>query len=190
METPDDALGYVRRTYIGDETELKQVEVARTGHGIGWGAVYAQYLEDMDKLEDAKGNGLHISRDILVDGKPVGKKVTLNVGDKLTVRLSVRADRDMDFIQIKDSRPACFEPTEQLSGYHWNAETGIGYYQVSRDASTEFFIDKMRKGSYVIEYTVYVDRAGTYQAGMAAIQSAYAPEFSGHTGGAEVRVAE
>ena len=190
METPDDALGYVRRTYTGDETELKQVEVARTGHGIGWGAVYAQYLEDMDKLENAKGNGLHISRDVLMNGKPVGRKTMLSVGDKLTVRLSVKADRDMDFVQIKDARPACFEPEEQLSGYRWNAETGIGYYQVSRDASTEFFIDKMRKGSYVIEYTVYVDRAGIYQAGMADIQSAYAPEFAGHTGGMSVTVGD
>ena len=67
---------------------------------------------------------------------------------------------------------------------------GIGYYQVSRDASTEFFIDKMRKGSYVIEYTVYVDRAGIYQAGMADIQSAYAPEFAGHTGGMSVTVGD
>lgn len=183
METPDDALGYARRTYTGTDTDIKRAEISKTGSGIGWGAVYAQYLEEMDRLADAKGNGLSISLEVLKDGKRIDKHAVLNVGDKLTVRLNIKADRDMDFIQIKDERPACFEPSEQLSGYRWNAKTGIGYYQVSRDASTEFFIDKMRKGSYVIEYTVHVDRAGTYQAGMASIQSAYAPEFAGHTGG-------
>ena len=156
METPDDALGYARRTYTGTDTDIKRAEISKTGSGIGWGAVYAQYLEEMDRLADAKGNGVSISREVLKDGKRIDKHAVLNVGDKLTVRLNIKADRDM---------------------------TGIGYYQVSRDASTEFFIDKMRKGSYVIEYTVHVDRAGTYQAGMASIQSAYAPEFAGHTGG-------
>ena len=117
-------------------------------------------------------------------------KRPLKTGEKLTIRLTVKADRDMDFVQIKDGRPACFEPAEQLSGYRWNAETGIGYYQANRDASTEFFIDRMRKGTCVIEYAVYADRAGTYQAGMASVQSAYAPEFAGHTGGMEVVVEE
>ena len=186
VETPDDALGYVRR--VCSDADVKRVEVARKGDGTGWGAVYAQYLEDMDKLEDAEGNGLHIRRDILADGKRV--KRPLKTGEKLTIRLTVKADRDMDFVQIKDGRPACFEPVEQLSGYRWNAETGIGYYQVNRDASTEFFIDRMRKGTCVIEYAVYADRAGTYQAGMASVQSAYAPEFAGHTGGMEVVVEE
>ena len=50
------------------------------------------------------------------------------------------------------------------------------------------FIDQMRKGTYVIEYQVYVNRTGEYQAGIATVQSAYAPEFGGHTGGYRVMV--
>ena len=37
----------------------------------------------------------------------------------------------------------------------------------------------MRKGTYVIEYQVYVNRTGEYQTGIATVQSAYAPEFGG-----------
>lgn len=92
----------------------------------------------------------------------------------------------MDFIRIKDERAACMEPENQLSGYHWN--NGLGYYQVNRDASTELFIDRMPKGTYTLEYEVYLDRAGNYQAGVATIQSVYAPEFSGHTGGQSLTV--
>ena len=184
--TPDDALGYARRSFSGDEAETRQIEVAHTGAGIGWGAVYAQYLEDMDQLQSAKGNGLKITRTYYRDGKEVSSKTDLHVGDELTVRLTVKADRDMDFIQIKDTRAACMEPKEALSGYRHS--DAIGYYQVMRDASAEFFIDKLRKGIVQIEYKVYIDRPGTYQTGIATVQSAYAPEFGGHTKSLSVTV--
>lgn len=72
--TPDDALGYARRSFSGDEAETRQIEIAHTGAGIGWGAVYAQYLEDMDQLQSAKGNGLKITRTYYRDGKEVSSK--------------------------------------------------------------------------------------------------------------------
>lgn len=184
--TPDDALGYVRRSFSGDEAETQQIEIAHTGAGIGWGAVYAQYLEDMDQLQSAKGNDLKITRTYYRDGKELSSKTDLHVGDELTVRLTVKADRDMDFIQIKDTRAACMEPKEALSGYRHS--DAIGYYQVMRDTSAEFFIDKLRKGIVQIEYKVYIDRPGTYQTGIATVQSAYAPEFAGHTKSLSVTV--
>ena len=184
--TPDDALGYARRSFSGDEAETRQIEIAHTGAGIGWGAVYAQYLEDMDQLQSAKGNGLKITRTYYRDGKEVSSKTDLHVGDELTVQLTVKADRDMDFIQIKDTRAACMEPKEALSGYRHS--DAIGYYQVMRDASAEFFIDKLRKGIVQIGYKVYIDRPGTYQTGIATVQSAYAPEFAGHTKSLSVTV--
>lgn len=176
---PDDALGYVRRSFSGNEVGARQIEIAHTGAGIGWGAVYAQCLEDMDQLQSAKGNGLKITRAYYRDGKEVSSKTDLHVGDELIVRLTVKADRDMDFVQIKDTRAACMEPKEALSGYRQSDATG--YYQVMRDASAKFFIDKLRKGIVQIEYKVYIDRPGTYQTGIATVQSAYAPEFGGHT---------
>ena len=183
---PDDALGYVRRSFSGNEVGARQIEIAHTGAGIGWGAVYAQCLEDMDQLQSAKGNGLKITRAYYRDGKEVSSKTDLHVGDELIVRLTVKADRDMDFVQIKDTRAACMEPKEALSGYRHS--DAIGYYQVMRDASAEFFIDKLRKGIIQIEYKVYIDRPGTYQTGIATVQSAYAPEFGGHTKSLSVTV--
>lgn len=177
--TPEDASGYVRRSFTGEAAEARQLKMTHTGAGIGWGAVYAQCLEDMDKLQSAKGNGLRITRAYYKDGKEVTSKTALQVGDELTVRLTVKADRDMDFIQIKDTRAACMEPKEALSGYR--SSESVGYYQVMRDASSEFFIDKLKKGTVRIEYKVYVDRPGVYRTGITTVQSAYAPEFGGHT---------
>lgn len=186
VRTPDDVLGYTRKTLTGTDTHVERVVVSKSGTGIGWGAVYAQYLEEMDKVLPAKGNGVSVAREWWMDGKQIFRKTVLHAGDKMTVRLTIKADRDMDFIRVKDERAACMEPDTQLSGYRWS--NGVGYYQVNRDASTEFFIDRMPKGTYTLEYTVYLDRSGTYQAGAATIQSVYAPEFSGHTGGQTLTV--
>ncbi len=178
-----DALGYIRQTVGGNVMNIRDITVRKEGKGMGWGAVYAQYFEEMSQV-NAQGNGLTISRELRKGDKVVDEATPLQVGNRLTVRLTIRADRDMDFVQIKDDRAACLEPAEALSGYRWNST--MGYYQATKDASTQFFIDRMRKGTYTIEYDVFVNRAGEYQAGIATIQSAYALEFSGHTSGMQV----
>ena len=186
IRTPvDDAIGYIKKTVIGDVMNIKKVRVDKEGTGMGWGAVYAQYLESMDQIGE-QGNGLSVSRQLYKGDEALNESVPLKVGDKITVRLTVKADRDMDFVQIKDDRAACMEPLQAVSGFRWG--NGLGYYQATKDASTQFFIDQMRKGTYVIEYQVYVNRTGEYQAGIATVQSAYAPEFGGHTGGYRVMV--
>jgi len=186
IRTPaDDAIGYIKKTVSGDVMNIKKVSVDKEGTGMGWGAVYAQYLESMDQIS-GQGNGLSVSRQLYKGDEALNESAPLKVGDKITVRLTVKADRDMDFVQIKDDRAACMEPLQAVSGFRWS--NGLGYYQATKDASTQFFIDQMRKGTYVIEYQVYVNRTGEYQAGIATVQSAYAPEFGGHTGGYRVMV--
>ena len=186
IRTPaDNAIGYIKKTVSGDVMNIKKVSVDKEGTGMGWGAVYAQYLESMDQIGE-QGNGLSVSRQLYKGDEALNESVPLKVGDKITVRLTVKADRDMDFVQIKDDRAACMEPLQAVSGFRWG--NGLGYYQATKDASTQFFIDQMRKGTYVIEYQVYVNRTGEYQAGIATVQSAYAPEFGGHTRGYRVMV--
>lgn len=186
IRTPaDDAIGYIKKMMSGDVMNIKKIRVDKEGAGMGWGAVYAQYLESMDQIS-GQGNGLSVSRQLYKGDEALNESAPLKVGDKITVRLTVKADRDMDFVQIKDDRAACMEPLQAVSGFRWS--NGLGYYQATKDASTQFFIDQMRKGTYVIEYQVYVNRTGEYQAGIATVQSAYAPEFGGHTGGYRVMV--
>ena len=186
IRTPaDNAIGYIKKTVSGDVMNIKKVSVDKEGIGMGWGAVYAQYLESMDQIGE-QGNGLSVSRQLYKGDEALNESAPLKVGDRITVRLTVKADRDMDFVQIKDDRAACMEPLQAVSGFRWG--NGLGYYQATKDASTQFFIDQMRKGTYVIEYQVYVTRSGEYRSGIATIQSAYAPEFGGHTGGYKVVV--
>ena len=186
IRTPaDNAIGYIKKMMSGDVMNIKKIRVDKEGTGMGWGAVYAQYLESMDQIGE-QGNGLSVSRQLYKGDEALNESAPLKVGDRITVRLTVKADRDMDFVQIKDDRAACMEPLQAVSGFRWG--NGLGYYQATKDASTQFFIDQMRKGTYVIEYQVYVNRTGEYQAGIATVQSAYAPEFGGHTRGYRVMV--
>ena len=177
IRTPEDALGYVRQEVVGNVMNIRNVTVEKESAGIGWGAVYAEYEEDMDRAT-AQGHALEISRTLCRDGKPLSVGASLRVGDKLTVRLTLKVDRDMDFVQVKDNRAAFMEPVDALSGYCWNRT--LASYRENKDDSTSFFIEQLRKGTHVLEYEVYVTSSGQYTQGIPTVQSVYAPEFVGH----------
>ena len=171
------ALGYLQQEVEGKVTSIEDLVIHKETDGMAWGAVYAQFFEKKDKVE-AHSNGLSVSRILLKDGMEVSSDA-LKVGNRITVRLTISADRDMDFVQLKDERASCMEPVDVLSSYRWNK--GLGYYQVAKDASTLFFFDRLRKGTHVLEYDVFITAEGVYQQGIASIQSVYAPEFGGHS---------
>lgn len=176
-----ESLGYVKQEVTGKVTGIRKVTVEKESAGIGWGAVYAEFEEEMTQVA-TQGNALNITRTICKDGQPLAEGTVLQVGDKLQVRLTVTADRDMDFVEVKDECAACMEPVDVLSGYRW--ANGVGYYQETKDASTSFYMDKMWKGTHVLEYEVYVASAGRYTQGVPTVRSVYAPELGGHaTGG-------
>ena len=62
--------------------------------------------------------------------------------------------------------------------YHW--QDGLGYYEVTRDSASHFFIDSLPAGTHVFETSVRVQHAGIYQTGVAEINCMYAPGFSAH----------
>ena len=156
---------------------IRKVTVERKIPGIGWGAVYAEFEEDMDKVE-SQGNALKIVRNIYRNGKMLPEGTLLQVGERLTVRLTLTSDRDMDFVKVTDGRAACMEPLDALSGYRW--KKGMGYYLETKDASTSFYLDKVRKGTHIMEYEVYVTTPGRFTQGVAEVRSTYASEFGGH----------
>ena len=153
---------------------------------ISWGAVYTQFNEELANLKNQSSGELQITRRIMVDGKDLDRP--LKIGDKVTVRLTIKADRDLDFVQIRSQHPACFEPTNQLSGYRRMG--GLGGYVARHDSFTDVFFDTFRKGSLTYDLEFYVTRTGEYLAGIATAQCAYAPEYVGHSGGDKVVVGE
>ena len=205
---PTLGIDYQKYTYSTEMLKKlpREATLEKGATGLAWGAVYAQYLEDMDNVTStytgrtatAYGKSLDQPLSIertwvvehMIEGEkswiPLTEGMELHVGDKVISQLTIRADRAMDFVQIKDNRAACLEPVSSASSYRWG--NGLGYYCSVKDAATLYFIDHLPKGTYTLEQTFHIDRAGQYQAGIATVQCAYAPEFVGHTGGALLRV--
>ena len=158
-----------------------------------YGAVYWQYFEDMDKIT-AAASPLSVSKKLFIEkntgkGKilqPVTTDNVLKVGDKIVIQLIMKSDREMDYIQLSDMRASSMEPVHVLSEYKW--QDGLGYYESTRDASVNFFIDHLPKGTYVFEYPVYITHTGSFSAGIATVQCMYAPQFSAHSEGMRIRV--
>ena len=158
-------LGYIKTVV---EPESKTFTVEKTSEGTSWGAVYAQFNQQTREIENSS-SGIKVIREILSPQK------TFAVGDRVKVRLTIIADRDLDFVQVLDKRAACMEPVNQLSGYR------NGVYITPRDNSTNYYFDIFRKGRWVVETEYYIDRPGTYETGTCTVQCAYAPEFKGTT---------
>ncbi len=186
--------GYVKKTFSEGSSALKakSVVVEKRDEGMAWGAVYAQYLSP---LADVRQYGKELSVEkklyverIAADGsktlQPLSDVSSLFVGEKIVARLTLRLDRAMDFVQLKDQRGACFEPINSLSGYRWG--NGLGYYQEVEDAATNFFFDHLNKGVYILEHSYRIARGGVYETGVATIQCAYAPEYASHSSGGTI----
>ena len=116
--------------------------------------------------------------------EPVREGTQLNVGDKIKVRLEINSDRSMEYVHLKDMRASALEPSNVISGYRWKGT--LGYYESTRDASTNFFISFLPKGTHVLEYSLFVTHAGIFSNGISTIQCMYAPEFTSHTEGIKI----
>ena len=116
----------------------------------------------------------------------ITNETRLKVGDLVRVRIELRSDRAMEFIHMKDMRAAGLELVNVVSGYKW--QDGLGYYESTKDASTNFFFDYLPKGIFVFEYDLRINNAGNMSNGITTIQSMYAPEFSSHSEGFRINV--
>jgi hypothetical protein len=187
--------GYFQTSWQGNDidSEMGNISVTKSTPGIAWGAVYFQYYEDLDKIESAE-TPLSIEKQLFVEENTeegpilaeVSEDRSIKVGNKVISRLVIRVDRDMEFVHLKDMRAAAFEPVNALSGYRYGG--GLGYYESPGDVATNFFMDYLRKGTYVIEYPVFATQEGTFLNGISTIQCLYAPEFSAHSEGIMVVV--
>ena len=153
----------------GEGSDLRDtISVEKLNGGTSWGAVYVKQMLPLEEIQSASA-GLKVEREIR---STLNAPLSLRVGDRIRVRLTIQAERDFDFVQVIDKRAACMEPVGQLSGYHW------GYYCTPRDNATHYYFDRLPKGKHIIETEYYIDRAGSYQTGTCTVQCAYAPEYS------------
>lgn len=190
--------GYFKKSFSGEQitADMGKVTIApQTGKSVpmAWGGLYWQYFEKLDKITRAQ-TPLSLIKQLFIEKTtdsgviqiPLTAGTALKAGDKLTVRIFLKANNDMEFVYLKDMRAAALEPVTAISGNQW--QNGVGYYQSIRDASMNFFFDRLPKGQWMFEYSLRVSQAGTFQNGIATVQSMYAPEYTSHSEGVVITV--
>ncbi|MDQ1161632.1 uncharacterized protein YfaS (alpha-2-macroglobulin family) [Chryseobacterium sp. SORGH_AS 447] len=197
LKPQTEAAGYVKSTVNPDvlDKSLATVTITKPRPGIVQGGLFWQYYEDLNKIKSSE-NYLSVTKELYrkiktVNGEELQKispETPLKVGDKITVRMILNTDRPMEFVHIKDMRAAGFEPVDVLSGYQW--KNSLAYYQSTKDASTNFYIERMPKGKYVFEYDLIANASGKFSNGITTIQNYYAPQMSSHTKGMNVEIKE
>ena len=194
------ATGYCKASWNSQEIsgEMAHILVSKPTKGIAWGGAYWQYFENLDKIKQDNDlpHPLSIRKQLykVVLGErgetlqPITEQSPLKVGDQVRVRIELRSDRDMEFVHLKDMRGAGFELKNTMSGYRH--QDGLFYYEAPRDASVNFFFDRLPKGTYVFEYTLFAEQSGTFSNGISTVQCMYAPEFADHSQGITVKIGE
>lgn len=186
--------GYVKATWNKDEvtTSLGNVTIKNDGTTVGYGGMYWQYFEDLDKIEKVEGAVLNMTKSLFLvhndtATEPLEKiedDTVLELGQTIKVRLTIKVQSNMEFVHLKDMRASGLEPIDVLSQHKY--QDGLSYYQSTRDTATHFFFDNLPIGTYVLEYDLRVNNKGQFSNGISTIQSMYAPEFSNNTAGMKV----
>lgn len=187
--------GYQKITIAGANVkpEMSKVEIKNNNKTIAWGSLYWQYFEQLDKITTAE-TGVKIKKQLFLQKQstkgdiltPLTASNVLTPGDLVKVRIEIYSDRDMEYVHLKDMRSSGLEPVNVISRYKY--QDGLGYYESTKDASTNFFISYLRKGVYVFEYALRVTHAGNFSNGITSLQCMYAPEFTTHSEGVRLSV--
>lgn len=185
----DKFVGYLKQNVDLKEAEESVLKIGRNASNPAWGAIYCQYSAPMSEIKSAKTDYLSIEKQIyLVDGENLKNVNNAKVGNRVQVRLVIKNTRDLEFVTLNDERPSCAEPVDQLSEY--KSVDGMWFCQEIKNDVTRIFFDYMPKGTHVITYDMHITSPGDYNAGIATIQSQYAPQITAHSKGIHLTTIE
>ncbi len=162
------------------------IEITNNNEDPIWASVYKSYKKPIREIQSFNSDAIGIEKSIfikqLTESGPVLSPIEskeLQPGDQLTVRLTIKNDRALQFVHIEDKRASGLEPKDVISKYNYTE--ALYYYQVTEDASTHFLINDLPRGTHVLEYDLTVNLRGEYSSGFSSIQCQYAPEFGAHS---------
>ncbi len=167
-------------------------KISKKGPGLAFASFTGIYTTEKPAEESPAGM-MNVSRQYFLrekEGdtytlKPLASGDTVAVGDQLEVHLTVATRSQFEYVHIKDPKAAGFEAEELTSGWKWEQ---LGRYEEPRDSLTNFFVEWLPHGEYVLKYRLRPTTPGTFRLGAAVMQSMYAPEFAAHSAGMIIKV--
>jgi uncharacterized protein YfaS (alpha-2-macroglobulin family) len=193
---------YVGRTQVvvpGSELDAKssRILVEKSSKGIAF--VSATWHFSTEKLPShAAGDLFRVERALYrrvvttrgFELMPLAEGAVLAPGDEVEIHLSLRSKHAAEYVHVRDSRAAGFEPESTISGYKWGNGSGVGWYEEVRDSGANFFFERLPAGEYTLNYRVRAHMAGTFKVGPATMQSIYAPEFAAYSAGTTITIGD
>lgn len=177
LQADDNRHGYIRQTFDVRDVP-SQLQVDKQSQGESWGAVYVRTKQQLDDVQ-ASTTGLRVRCDMVQRAAILDVDTPLRRADLVTLRYTITADRDYEYVCLSAERPACCEPVDAQSSYCWSG--GLWFYRQVRDSRSDIFIERLPRGTYVIEERVYLERDGEYSTGITHLKCEFAPEFQGHS---------
>ena len=193
---PDEYTGKNNQIVIPGEqvtSEHSEIVVEKEGKGLAFAS--ATWHFSTEKLPDeARGDVLSVTRTYFKRVKsdqetvliPLAEGALLKPGDEVEVHMSLTAKHPMEYVHMRDPRPAGFEPVSFTSTHKWNL--GIYWYEEIRDSGTNFFFEHLPQGEFPFKYRLRASVAGIFKAAPTTVQPMYAPEFTGYSSGSIIEI--
>jgi Bacterial Alpha-2-macroglobulin MG10 domain/Alpha-2-macroglobulin family/MG2 domain/Alpha-2-macroglobulin bait region domain len=197
VQTESEKENFIHITLKGNEItkDLNKTTFTNKGEWQLNGSVTLRYTENLDKVAAFSNDTFttlqkHIFRIRYENGVEKFDSLTsndpLHIGDRLKVRLRLNVGKKLEYVHLKDTRPAACEPTDVLSDRGYSNH--ISYYKTTRDVSTNYFFDYLPEGKYDMQYEMTVQQRGQFAGGMASMECMYAPNLGLHTEGVVIVV--
>lgn len=125
------------------------------------------------------------SGELVSQGKDLTRRTLLKNGDVIAsgdiieVVMSVKTKNDVEYLMLRDPKPAGCESRETTSGYA-RMGTVSGYKEIG-DEEIRVFLSSLPMGEYQISHRLRAERPGRFSALPAVIEAMYAPELRGNS---------
>lgn len=194
-ELQETGTGYFKKTWSADaiQKDFANITIENKNSSPAFGAAYWQYFENFENINSFQKTPLKIKKQLFLQTQttkgivntPI-EEASLKPGDLVLVKIELEVGQEMEYLHLKDMRAAGFEPTNMLSQYKY--QNGMGYYEMTKDASSNFFFSKLRAGKHLFEYTLRAVHKGQFSNGISTIQSMYAPEFTAYSEAIDINI--
>ncbi len=180
--------GYTSTDITSDLTaEPSTLMITKRGNYPSFGVVTDRFTGVMRRIQANSCEAVSINKRHLVKkGTEWVESDDCEVGDIVKISLTIKVDQALDYVAVTDNRAACLEPVEQTPRPIY--ADGLCFYRENRDSATNLFIDRLPRGTYILEYEMTVTNAGQFASGIATVMSQYNPAMTAHSSGTIITV--
>ena len=188
-ENPQYATGEFTVNLTPYMSQPSQLVIDRQANYPSFGSVVTMERRDMADIKAVPCAEASVEKELSVyrSGEWVAAD-GFKAGDRVKVTLTVRVDDDLSYVVITDPRAAGLQLADQLPTPVYS--DGVCFYRENRDSSTNLYINRLRRGTYMLSYELFAAQNGVFTSGAASLQSQYNPLVTAHSAGQRITVSE